>query len=267
MKRDTPRTSCGWALWAALASLFLLAAEAAAFGALAVQVVSLAALQRAWETVTGLASVWPWAGIGLGVVAAWIAFRVLGSAFNLFASLAEPDDGSSVFSVLAGMVGLALLVVAGAALASPERWMAEVRTWTARLDPLAESPEAYLAAGVRWLPPYLLLCLAASLHAFRLMGDDKQRSRSGGAVSAATMHWWEFLGGWPGSLLGMAVFRHKGRSIVYLVGFVLALALHAGAVSGTLWLLKPRPEAGTLNAPSEAAGPARPWPTPWPPPR
>ena len=41
------------------------------------------------------------------------------------------------------------------------------------------------------------------------MGDDKQRSRSGGTVGGA-LHWWQFLGGWPGSLFGMAVFRHVG---------------------------------------------------------
>ena len=231
---------------AALAALLLLAAEAGAFAALALQAASLSALRQGWQTATGLASLWPWAGIVLGVVAAWMAFRLLGSAFNLFASLAEPEEGGNALGFLAGLAGLALLGGAAAALAFPERWMPAARAWGQRFDPLEDRPESYLAAGVPWLPLYLLLAVGASLHSFRLMGDDKQRCRSGGAVSAATMHWWEFLGGWPGSLAGMAVFRHKGRSLVYLLGLVLAVAMHAGAVAGVLWLLKPRADASSL---------------------
>jgi len=42
----------------------------------------------------------------------------------------------------------------------------------------------------------------------------------------------------------MMVFRHKASSIVYLIGFFLAVGLHVGAVWGLLRLLNGVPPAG-----------------------
>ncbi len=236
---EQAKASCAGALTAALVVLVLLAAEGGAFGLLAVRYVSWASLERGWDALLNFTSMLPYANLVLLLVAGWFVFRLLGSAFNLFASLAEPEGGIGLVGYLAGLIGLALLAALAAAVALPERWMPQAEKWAEGIDPKGQGYESWLRFGVPYLPAYLLLVAGASLHSFRLMGDDRQRLRSGGGrLAESGMHWWEFLGGWPGSLLGMMVFRHKAASLVYLIGFVLAAGLHFAAVGGLLHLLK-----------------------------
>jgi uncharacterized membrane protein YsdA (DUF1294 family) len=73
-----------------------------------------------------------------------------------------------------------------------------------------------------------------SLVAFGLFGYDKwQAGRQGGRVAEATLWWVCAVGGWPGGLLGIGIFRHKSAKATFLLkfaaAFVVWLALLAGA--------------------------------------
>jgi uncharacterized membrane protein YsdA (DUF1294 family) len=77
----------------------------------------------------------------------------------------------------------------------------------------------------------LLLHALLSLLAFATFGLDKRAARRGGRrVPEARLHLLALCGGWPGSFLGMAVFRHKRRK----PGFVLLTACIALVQIG-LW--------------------------------
>jgi len=60
---------------------------------------------------------------------------------------------------------------------------------------------------------------------------DKRASKRPGArrVRERTLHLWAFAGGFGGALLGQVWLRHKTRHASFVIGAVLALALHAGA--------------------------------------
>ncbi|MBI3886143.1 MAG: DUF1294 domain-containing protein [Opitutae bacterium] len=69
---------------------------------------------------------------------------------------------------------------------------------------------------------------------FLLFGFDKWRAGRGQRVAESTLLWSSALGGWPGGLLGMIVFRHKSAKPSFqwkFVGtFLVWLALVAGAL-------------------------------------
>ncbi len=81
---------------------------------------------------------------------------------------------------------------------------------------------------------YLILwTLAASAWAFLLFGFDKWRAGRGGRrVAEATLFWASALGGWPGGLLGMIVFRHKSAKGSFQLKFAAAFLVWAGLVAG-----------------------------------
>ena len=65
-----------------------------------------------------------------------------------------------------------------------------------------------------------------SLAAFLLFGYDKwQAGRGGGRVAESTLWFVSALGGWPGGLLGMGVFRHKSAKASFQLKFVAALVV------------------------------------------
>jgi uncharacterized membrane protein YsdA (DUF1294 family) len=73
-----------------------------------------------------------------------------------------------------------------------------------------------------------------SLGAFLLFGYDKwQAGRKGGRVAESTLWLASALGGWPGALLGIGVFRHKSAKTSFQLkfgaAFVVWLALLWGA--------------------------------------
>jgi uncharacterized membrane protein YsdA (DUF1294 family) len=75
----------------------------------------------------------------------------------------------------------------------------------------------------------------ASLASFALMGWDKRAaSRERRRVSERLLHGLELVGGWPGALLGMAVWRHKYRKLSFVAVTVVIVLLHALM---WLWLL------------------------------
>ena len=73
----------------------------------------------------------------------------------------------------------------------------------------------------QWL---LYWCLALSVLAFVLMGFDKGRARRGGRrVAELTFFSLALLGGTPGAILGMYVFRHKTRHWYFKWGLPILL--------------------------------------------
>ena len=74
-----------------------------------------------------------------------------------------------------------------------------------------------------------------SLVAFTAHGWDKRKAIKGASrISEARLHLFELLGGWPGAMLGMALFRHKTRKGSYLFWFWLIVVVH---VAGAAYLL------------------------------
>ncbi len=66
----------------------------------------------------------------------------------------------------------------------------------------------------------------ASLAAFLLFGYDKwQAGRRGGRVAESVLWWVCAIGGWPGGLLGMGVFRHKSAKRTFQLKFAAALVI------------------------------------------
>jgi len=73
----------------------------------------------------------------------------------------------------------------------------------------------------------LLVYAVASLVALVTYALDKRRAALGAwRVSESTLHWIELVGGWPGALLAMKLFRHKTRKFSFLVVTWAIIALH-----------------------------------------
>ncbi len=67
-----------------------------------------------------------------------------------------------------------------------------------------------------------------SLVAFVMFGYDKwQVGRNGGRVAEATLWLVSALGGWPGGLLGIVIFRHKSAKASFQFKFATAFAVWA----------------------------------------
>ena len=76
--------------------------------------------------------------------------------------------------------------------------------------------------------------LAMSLVTLVAYGVDKRRAVKGrGRIRESTLHWMEFLGGWPGAAAGQIVFRHKLRKVGYMVVFVGIVVVHV--VGWVMW--------------------------------
>jgi len=69
-----------------------------------------------------------------------------------------------------------------------------------------------------------------------LYGLDKWRARRAKPrIAEATLHWFAFLGGWPGAWLGSRVFRHKTRKASFVVVFWLIGLAHVVALCTWAW--------------------------------
>ena len=71
---------------------------------------------------------------------------------------------------------------------------------------------------IEWWPWLLGWVLLSSLIAFAAHGLDKRAARLGRRrTPERTLHLLELIGGWPGALLAMKVFRHKTRKASYFL--------------------------------------------------
>ena len=89
----------------------------------------------------------------------------------------------------------------------------------------------------QWL---LAWVVATSAWAFLLFGFDKWRAGQTGRHRVAESSLWlvSALGGWPGGLLGMVVFRHKSSKLSFRFKFILAFVVWAALVAGAWKLAK-----------------------------
>ena len=73
-----------------------------------------------------------------------------------------------------------------------------------------------------------------SVWAFLLFGFDKWRAGRSGArrIPESSLLWASALGGWPGGLLGIVLFRHKSAKPSFLFKFALAFFICAALVAG-----------------------------------
>ena len=75
----------------------------------------------------------------------------------------------------------------------------------------------------------------ASLTSFAVMGWDKRAAeKERRRVPENVLHTIELVGGWPGALVGMAIWKHKRRKVSFVVVTALIVVLHALV---WLWLL------------------------------
>jgi uncharacterized membrane protein YsdA (DUF1294 family) len=72
--------------------------------------------------------------------------------------------------------------------------------------------------------------VALSVWTFVLFGFDKWRAGRGPRVSEAALFWASALGGWPGGLIGMIVFRHKSAKGSFQLKFAAAFFVWAALV-------------------------------------
>lgn len=82
--------------------------------------------------------------------------------------------------------------------------------------------------------PLVLAWLALmSAWTFLLFGFDKWRAGRGAErVAESTLCWAATLGGWPGGLLGILLFRHKSAKASFQLKFAAAFFAWAGLVAG-----------------------------------
>lgn len=78
--------------------------------------------------------------------------------------------------------------------------------------------------------------LVASGWTFLLFGFDKWRAGRGQRVAESSLLWSSALGGWPGGLLGMIVFRHKSAKPSFQWKFIGAMLVGLALVAGALKL-------------------------------
>ena len=77
----------------------------------------------------------------------------------------------------------------------------------------------------------LLWCAGFSATSFLMFGLDKwQASRGRWRVSESALVWLGLLGGWPGGMLGMMVFRHKSAKRAFQFKYALAVIPFAAEV-------------------------------------
>ena len=103
---------------------------------------------------------------------------------------------------------------------------------------------------------YLGSTVLFSLLAFCAMGLDKRRAGTGKRrISEATLHTFELLGGWPGSLLGQRTFRHKTSKLTYKAVFWGIVGVHLLLLGWMvyLWWYPLSPGTSEASEPSSAA--------------
>lgn len=87
---------------------------------------------------------------------------------------------------------------------------------------------------------YLLVTTALGVVGLRLAVIDKLRAAEDQAgtlrVRESTLHLVEFLGGWPGALIGQYGVRHKTVKASYRRARLIAILLHVGVIGGVAFL-------------------------------
>ena len=83
---------------------------------------------------------------------------------------------------------------------------------------------------------FLIYLAVVNLAAFALMGVDKRRAERGAwRIPERTLFLPAILGGSPGAILGMQVFRHKTRHRQFMIGMPLILLVQMVIVGLLIW--------------------------------
>ncbi len=92
-----------------------------------------------------------------------------------------------------------------------------------------------VAVVLRVFPAHLfVLYVAASVAAFVMYWRDKSAARAAGwRTPEGTLHLVGILGGWPGALVAMQVFRHKSSKQSFRTVFWATVIVNCGALA---WL-------------------------------
>jgi uncharacterized membrane protein YsdA (DUF1294 family) len=95
----------------------------------------------------------------------------------------------------------------------------------------------HLKTADQWMLAWVAVTSAS---AFLLFGFDKWRAGRTGRRRVAESSLWlvSALGGWPGGLLGIIVFRHKSSKPSFRFKFSLALIVWVALVAGAWKLAK-----------------------------
>ncbi|NLQ18414.1 DUF1294 domain-containing protein [Marinomonas sp. M1K-6] len=76
-----------------------------------------------------------------------------------------------------------------------------------------------------------------SLVIFCFYGVDKFAAiRGKQRIRESTLHILSLVGGWPGAMLGQAVFRHKTKKLRFLVVFWLTIMVNLVCLAGVVFL-------------------------------
>ena len=82
----------------------------------------------------------------------------------------------------------------------------------------------------------MIYLAVVNLAAFALMGVDKRRAKRGAwRIPERTLFLPAILGGSPGAILGMQVFRHKTRHRQFMIGMPLILLVQLVIVGLLIW--------------------------------
>ena len=83
---------------------------------------------------------------------------------------------------------------------------------------------------------FLIYLAVVNLAAFALMGVDKRRAERGAwRIPERTLFLPAILGGSPGAILGMQMFRHKTRHRQFMIGMPLILLVQLVIVGLLIW--------------------------------
>ena len=83
---------------------------------------------------------------------------------------------------------------------------------------------------------FLIYLAVVNLAAFALMGVDKLRAKRGAwRIPERTLFLPAILGGSPGAILGMQMFRHKTRHRQFMIGMPLILLVQMVIVGLLIW--------------------------------
>ena len=83
---------------------------------------------------------------------------------------------------------------------------------------------------------FLIYLAVVNLAAFALMGVDKRRAKRGAwRIPERTLFLPAILGGSPGAILGMQMFRHKTRHRQFMIGMPLILLVQMVIVGLLIW--------------------------------
>ena len=96
--------------------------------------------------------------------------------------------------------------------------------WRNNLKPLLQNTQPV----VLLLMLYLLMSPVCFLAYYR---DKQQAVRGLQRTPEARLHFYEFLGGWPGAFLAQRLIRHKNRKVTYQRQFWLIVAMHVGFIA------------------------------------